>query len=82
MSSDPKPVGGQWHKAARGELSPPKGASEETLVPQLFTASVPDPRTVQNLGVSPCSRGIRTQWVWTGEEIRALDDGQASSTKF
>ena len=38
MSSDPKPVGGQWHKAARGELSPPKGASEETLVPQLFTA--------------------------------------------
>ena len=48
MSSDPKPVGGQWHKAARGEmLSPPKGASEETLVPQLFTASVPDPRTVQ-----------------------------------
>ncbi|EOD32850.1 hypothetical protein EMIHUDRAFT_230216 [Emiliania huxleyi CCMP1516] len=39
MSSDPKPVGGQWHKAARGELSPPKGASEETLVPQLFTAS-------------------------------------------
>ena len=32
-----------------------------------------------NLGVSPCSRGIRTQWVWTGEEIRALDDGQASS---
>ena len=48
MSSDPKPVGGQWHKAARGELSPPKGASEETLVPQLFTASVPDPRTVQN----------------------------------
>ena len=50
MSSDPKPVGGQWHKAARGELSPPKGASEETLVPQLFTASVPDPRTVQQLG--------------------------------
>ena len=49
MSSDPKPVGGQWHKAARGELSPPKGASEETLVPQLFTASVPDPRTVQLL---------------------------------
>ena len=49
MSSDPKPVGGQWHKAARGELSPPKGASEETLVPQLFTASVPDPRTVQQL---------------------------------
>ena len=49
MSSDPKPVGGPWHKAARGEvLSPPKGASEETLVPQLFTASVPDPRTVQN----------------------------------
>ena len=48
MSSDPKPVGGPWHKAARGEvLSPPKGASEETLVPQLFTASVPDPRTVQ-----------------------------------
>ena len=48
MSSDPKPVGGQWEKAARGEvLSPPKGASEETLVPQLFTASVPDPRTVQ-----------------------------------
>ena len=47
MSSAPKPVGGQWHKAARGELSPPKGASEETLVPQLFTASVPDPRTVQ-----------------------------------
>ena len=47
MSSDPKPVGGQWHKAARGELSPPKGASEETLVPQLFTASVPDPRTVR-----------------------------------
>ena len=52
MSSDPKPVGGQWHKAARGELSPPKGASEETLVPQLFTASVPDPRTVQGLTVT------------------------------
>ena len=52
MSSDPKPVGGQWHKAARGELSPPKGASEETLVPQLFTASVPDPRTVQAVGRS------------------------------
>ena len=50
MSSDPKPVGGQWEKAARGEvLSPPKGASEETLVPQLFTASVPDPRTVQGI---------------------------------
>ena len=53
MSSDPKPVGGQWHKAARGELSPPKGASEETLVPQLFTASVPDPRTVQ-----PCRQVV------------------------
>ena len=64
MSSDPKPVGGQWHKAARGELSPPKGASEETLVPQLFTASVPDPRTVQG---PQCVQKKKTLFLW---EIR------------
>ena len=60
MSSDPKPVGGQWEKAARGEvLSPPKGASEETLVPQLFTASVPDPRTVQRREPVCCNPHLR-----------------------
>ena len=40
--------------SATHALGHTEGASEETLVPQLFTASVPDPRTVQ-APPRPCS---------------------------